>query len=127
VKVFYAPDGVTAVLAKYNVKRLQHQSPTHQSDQSPDQLYSIGATKMSQFEKLIEKILNGYSDSNIFFLALCQLLCHLGFEERIKGSHHIFTRYDVVEILNLQPKNSKAKAYQVKQVREVILKYHLGD
>ncbi len=31
------------------------------------------------------------------------------------------------EILNLQPKGSKAKPYQVKQVRHVILKYRLGD
>lgn len=82
---------------------------------------------MSQFDKLIEKILSGISDSNISFSALCQLLYHLGFEERIKGIHHIFTKYGVAEILNLQPKKSKAKAYQVKQVREVILKYNLGD
>lgn len=50
----------------------------------------------------------------------------LGFEERIKGSHHIFTSDAVEEILNLQPKGSKAKPYQVKQVRQVILKYRLA-
>jgi hypothetical protein len=57
------------------------------------------------------------------------LLKRLGFEEHIKGDHHIFTRSDVEEILNLQPKNSKGKPYQVKQVRGVILKYNLtlGD
>jgi len=81
---------------------------------------------MSQFDKLIKKILSGTSDSNISFSALCQLLCHLGFDERIKGSHHIFTKWGVTEILNLQPKKSKAKAYQVKQVREIILKYDFG-
>lgn len=53
------------------------------------------------------------------------LLRELGFDERIRGSHHIFTREGVEEILNLQPKGSKAKPYQVKQVRRVILKYRL--
>jgi len=50
----------------------------------------------------------------------------LGFDERIRGSHHIFTKDGVEEILNLQPKGVKAKPYQVKQVRGVILKYKLG-
>jgi predicted RNA binding protein YcfA (HicA-like mRNA interferase family) len=80
---------------------------------------------MSQFDKLLEKILSGTSDSNISFSALCQLLGHLGFSERIKGSHHIFTKEEIEEILNLQPKKSKAKSYQVGQVREIILKYNL--
>jgi predicted RNA binding protein YcfA (HicA-like mRNA interferase family) len=54
------------------------------------------------------------------------LLNALRFAERIKGSHHIFTRRDVEEIINIQPKGNKAKAYQVKQIRNVILKYRLG-
>jgi len=58
---------------------------------------------------------------------LCGVLKYLGFEERIRGSHHIFTRDDVKEILNLQPKDNKSKPYQVKQVRNVILKYKLGE
>ena len=49
----------------------------------------------------------------------------LGFEERIKGSHHIFTKENVNEIINLQPLNNKAKPYQVKQVRSLLLKYKL--
>ena len=40
--------------------------------------------------------------------------------------NHIFTRENVEEILNLQPKGAKAKAYQVKQVRRVLVKYRLG-
>lgn len=56
----------------------------------------------------------------------CTLLLNLGFEERIRGSHHIFAKEGVEEILNLQPLGAKAKVYQVKQVREVILKYQLG-
>nr|WP_199291101.1 MULTISPECIES: type II toxin-antitoxin system HicA family toxin [unclassified Sphaerospermopsis] len=57
---------------------------------------------------------------------MCQLLIKLGFDERIRGSHHIFTKEGVEEILNLQPKQGKAKTYQIKQVREVLLKYQLG-
>ena len=56
---------------------------------------------------------------------MCLVLKRLGFDERIKGDHHIFTKDGVEEILNLQPKNSKGKSYQVKQVRDVILRYHI--
>ncbi|MBW4554887.1 MAG: type II toxin-antitoxin system HicA family toxin [Trichormus sp. ATA11-4-KO1] len=82
---------------------------------------------MSQTDKLLAKILSGTSDKNIAFEQLCQLLIKLGFDERIRGSHHIYTKDGTEEILNLQPKQGKAKAYQVKQVREVILKYELGE
>lgn len=81
---------------------------------------------MGQFSKLLSQILQGTSDANISFSGLCQLLSHLGFQERIRGSHHIFTGEGIEEILNLQPKGSKAKPYQVKQVRNIILKYKLG-
>jgi hypothetical protein len=56
------------------------------------------------------------------------MLIRLGFRCRVKGSHHIFNRDGVAEILNLQPKGPNAKSYQVKQVRDAILKYKLsGD
>jgi hypothetical protein len=54
-------------------------------------------------------------------------LSRLGFSERIKGDHHIFTRENVEEIINLQPNGAKAKPYQVRQVRGIILRYQLGD
>lgn len=82
---------------------------------------------MGKYSKLREKILAGGADSNVEFSALCQLLIRLGFEQRIKGSHHIFTRNGVDEIVNLQPKGSKVKAYQVKQVRSILVKYWLGE
>jgi predicted RNA binding protein YcfA (HicA-like mRNA interferase family) len=81
---------------------------------------------VSQRDKLLVKILLGTSDTNIPFEPLCQLLRTLGFDERIRGSHHIFSKEGIEDILNLQPKQSKAKAYQIKQVRDVILKYQLG-
>jgi len=81
---------------------------------------------MSPYNKLLARILSGTSDANISFTEICQLLGKLGFGERVRGSHHIFTKDGVEEILNLQPKGPKAKPYQVKQVRNVILKYKLG-
>lgn len=82
---------------------------------------------MAKKSKLLAKILTGRSDKNIAFRDLCSLLKSLGFSERIKGDHHIFTQDAVEEILNVQPKGKSAKAYQVKQVREIILRYHLGE
>ena len=81
---------------------------------------------MGEQDRLLLRILRGTSDANIPFDGLCYLLRRLGFDERIRGSHHIFTKEGVEEILNLQPKGRQAKPYQVKQVRRVILKYRLG-
>ncbi len=81
---------------------------------------------MAARKKLMEKILRGTSDAAIPFGSLCSLLRELGFDERVKGSHHIFTMAGVAEILNLQPKASKAKIYQVRQVRDVLVRYGLG-
>lgn len=67
-----------------------------------------------KLQNIRDAILRGTSDANIRFDALRSLLLKLGFQERIKGSHHIFWKEDVAEILNLQPKGSKAKPYQVK-------------
>lgn len=81
---------------------------------------------MSKYEKFLQRILLGKSDDNISFSELCQLLIYLGFDERIRGDHHIFTKSGVEEILNLQPKRGKAKSYQVKQVRKIIFHYKPG-
>jgi len=80
---------------------------------------------MGEHEKLYEHIMLRRSDSNVPFNGLCTLLKRLGFEERIRGDHHIFAMSQVEEILNLQPKSGRAKPYQVQQVRGVILKYNL--
>ena len=81
---------------------------------------------MGKHEKLLLKILSGSSDANILFEDLCNLLNDVGFEIRVRGSHHIFRKEGVVEKINLQREGNKAKPYQVKQVRNVILKYKLG-
>ncbi len=81
---------------------------------------------MSKYEKLVKEILRGTSDKNISFEDLCHLLERLGFEGRIRGSHHIFRKQGVEEKINLQRDGSQAKPYQLRQVRSVILRYKLG-
>ena len=81
---------------------------------------------MSKHEKLLNTILGGTSDANIQFEDLCNSLKKLGFEMRVKGSHHSFRKEEVEEKINLQRDGNKAKPYQVKQVRNIILKYKLG-
>ena len=82
---------------------------------------------MSKQAKLLEKILSGTADANIPFDGLCRLLQRLGFSVRVRGSHHVFHRAGIEEILNLQPRGASAKPYQVKQVRNMILKYKLAE
>ena len=80
---------------------------------------------MGQLQKLLSAVLAGRSDQNIAFARLVVLLQALGFELRVKGSHHIFTKTGVEDIINLQPNGGLAKPYQVKQVRQLLLKYKL--
>jgi predicted RNA binding protein YcfA (HicA-like mRNA interferase family) len=58
---------------------------------------------------------------------LCSVLQRLGFDKRVKGSHHVFRKSGIEERINLQRDGNTAKPYQVKQVRSVILKYKLGE
>ncbi|MCR4315476.1 MAG: type II toxin-antitoxin system HicA family toxin [Planctomycetes bacterium] len=80
---------------------------------------------MSKTAKLLIQIMSGSSDSNIPFDGLRNVLSSLGFEERIKGDHYIFSREGIEEIINIQPKSGKAKAYQIKQVRKIISEHKL--
>lgn len=82
---------------------------------------------MSARGKLLLKILSGTSDGNIEFAEMCSLLGYLGFACRIHGSHHIFSKTGIEEIINLQPSGSKCKNYQVKQIRALLIKYKLAD
>ena len=81
---------------------------------------------MNRHERLLHTILRGRSDANIRFSDLRTMMTYLGFEERIRGSHHLFDKDGVVEIVNLQSQGGQAKPYQVRQVRQLILKYKLG-
>lgn len=77
-------------------------------------------------EKLLNSILMGQQDKNIKFQELQHVLKYLGFRERIRGDHFIYTKDGIAEKINIQPIKSQAKPYQVKQVRTIILKYNLG-
>lgn len=81
---------------------------------------------MSKLTKTIKKVLSGKSDNNIKFADLCYLLEKLEFRKRVKGDHFIFTRDNIDEIINIQPVGDLSKAYQVKQIRNIILRYKLG-
>jgi predicted RNA binding protein YcfA (HicA-like mRNA interferase family) len=82
---------------------------------------------MGKHEKFLLKILRGYSDKNIDFNDLCNFLKRLGFAEYTRGSHHMFRKEGIEEKINLQREGNNAKPYQVKQVRNIIQKYGLGD
>ena len=75
------------------------------------------------YEKLRRSI------KNIRFQDLTKAVDLFGFElVRVKGDHHIFTRSDIPQALNLQPsKNNKAKPYQIKQFLNIIQEYELLD
>ncbi len=81
---------------------------------------------MSQYEKLLLSIMSGTQDKGILFTDLRNVLDRLGFQCRVRGDHFIYTKDGMEEIINIQPAGNKAKPYQVKQVRNIVLKYQLG-
>ncbi|MSS72790.1 MAG: type II toxin-antitoxin system HicA family toxin [Candidatus Latescibacteria bacterium] len=81
---------------------------------------------MGKYETLLLRLLQGRSDANIPFDDLCHLLRRLGFDERIRSSHHTFRKQGIEEKINLQRDGNKAKVYQVNQVRRIVLKYKMG-
>lgn len=81
---------------------------------------------MSRYQKLFMQVMSGTQDSNISFADLQKILTLLGFTVRIKGDHFIYFKDGVEEIVNIQLNGNKAKPYQVKQVRNIILKYRMG-
>lgn len=83
---------------------------------------------MSRSRKLYLNIISGKQDNNIKFSQLINFLLSIGFQLRINGSHHILFKDEITEIINLQPlSNGFAKLYQVKQVRNILVKYKLGE
>ena len=78
-------------------------------------------------KNIFASVMSGITDANIRFTDLRKLLLTLGFKERIKGDHHIYSRTGVIEIINIQLLfDGKAKPYQVKQIRNLIHKYKLN-
>lgn len=81
---------------------------------------------MGRIKKTFDRVLSGNCDQNLSFAEIRALMHALGFRERIRGSHHIFVRDGIEEIINLQALGSHAKGYQVRQIRRLIESYALG-
>ncbi|WP_420264538.1 type II toxin-antitoxin system HicA family toxin [Candidatus Magnetominusculus dajiuhuensis] len=70
---------------------------------------------MGKYEKLKRRVLSDQVSANIAFDDVCLLLKHFGFEERVRGSHHIFRKQGIDDKINLQrDDNNRAKIYQVR-------------
>ena len=74
--------------------------------------------------KLLLKLLAG--SRNVRFAEAAACANAFGFQlARISGSHHIFLRPDVPELVNLQNVGGRAKPYQVRQLLNLIERYAL--
>jgi len=79
---------------------------------------------MPNEEKVRAALLDADKDYNHRFNDVVGYLEATGWKLRIKGSHRIFTRHGCPFLLNLQPERTgKAKAYQIRQVRQLLLRY----
>ena len=74
--------------------------------------------------KTLERILAG--SRNIRFEDMTRLVKAFGFRlSRVNGSHHIFVRNGVPELVNLQSVNGQTKPYQVRQFLDLVETYDL--
>ena len=63
---------------------------------------------------------------NVAFVDFTHLLNDYGFTvARISGSHHVFVRESLMEILTLQEVKGKAKPYQIRQFLKLVERYNL--
>ena len=77
-------------------------------------------------KKIYEMILSGKSDNNIKYADFQNLIIDLGFAlTRQRGSHEIYYHPVIKERMNIQRDGNKAKDYQVKQLRDIILTHDL--
>lgn len=71
---------------------------------------------MSKLDKLIEKILNG---KNVSYDDAENLLLHLGFQLKIRSSHHNFRKPQYHRTLSIK-KRSQLLSYQIDDLKEVL-------
>ena len=75
---------------------------------------------------LLEELKN--NPKKVRFTRVCRIAEALGFQTRKgTGSHRIYFRKGIIEILNFQNEGGWAKAYQVRQFIKVIEKYDLQE
>ena len=74
--------------------------------------------------KILQKILGG--SKNIRFTEMVILVESFGFKlNRTDGSHHIFSRPGIPELVNLQDVKGQAKPYQIRQFLKLVEKHDL--
>ena len=77
-------------------------------------------------KKVYEAVMGGKSDHNIRYGDFQNLIVNLGFDfVRQNGSHTHYKNKDINKRMNTQADGTKAKAYQVKQLRDIITMYGL--
>ena len=77
-------------------------------------------------KKVYTAIMSGKSDNNIKYTDFQNIIIDLGFKfRRYNGSHEIYYHFGIKERMNIQKDGNKAKEYQVKQLRNIILKHKL--
>lgn len=75
--------------------------------------------------RLLERILRG-DVANVEYIDLVKLVVALGFQEvGGRGSHRVFSRPGVIELVNLQEEKGQAKRYQVRQIVTLVRRYDL--
>ena len=106
--------------------RSGHREPTFSTGLIQDAVSDVIINVRSmRAEKLLARILAG-AVRNVGFADLIGLLQALGFKEvGGRGSHRVFVRAEVAEILTLQEVRGQAKPYQVRQVVALIRQYNL--
>ncbi len=77
-------------------------------------------------QKIYNDVISGKSDNNINFNDFRNLIVDLGFNFiNQNGSHIQYYNKNINERMTIQNNKSKAKGYQVKQLRNIIIKHGL--
>ncbi|MDP2277566.1 MAG: type II toxin-antitoxin system HicA family toxin [Nitrospirota bacterium] len=73
---------------------------------------------MSKIEKLFDRIKN--NPQNVRFDEICKLAEVFGFKYKGgKGSHKVYSKKGIIDILNFQNVHGMAKPYQVRQFLKI--------
>ena len=77
-------------------------------------------------KEIINKLKN--NNKNIKYADFCSILKYFGFVcKRQRGSHRLYSRVGIKELLNIQNVNGEIEPYQIKQFLNIIKKYNLEE
>ena len=78
-----------------------------------------------EYQKLLARLASG-AVQNVSFREFAALVRAFGFQlVRVNGSHHIFARPNVPQLVNLQDASGEAKPYQIRQFLRIVERYNL--